>query len=130
MAIFNMTQHAATADQLAVGVVDYPEYQARGRFLSRSEMVELLTFEKLPTAQDLERRATWLAEDLSWRWGDGASAMIGGAPFFMPVLERKLKEYGIKVLYAFSKRESVEEQQPDGSVIKRNTFRHAGFVEA
>ena len=31
---------------------------------------------------------------------------------------------------AFSVRESVEETQPDGSVIKRNVFKHAGFVVA
>ena len=31
-------------------------------------------------------------------------------------------------LYAFSRRESVEEWQPDGSVRKINIFRHDGFV--
>lgn len=31
--------------------------------------------------------------------------------------------------YAFSRRESVETQLPDGSVKKSSVFRHIGFVE-
>ena len=30
-------------------------------------------------------------------------------------------------IYAYSERESVEETQSDGSVIKRNVFKHKGF---
>ena len=33
-------------------------------------------------------------------------------------------------LYAFSVRESVESVEPDGSLVKKNVFRHLGFVEA
>ena len=32
-----------------------------------------------------------------------------------------------KCYYAFSERSSVEETQPDGSVIKKNVFKHKGF---
>jgi hypothetical protein len=56
------------------------------------------------------------------------AAMIGGAPFFMSTLEKTLKEYGIKPLYAFSKRESVEENE-NGIIIKKSIFKHIGFVE-
>ena len=35
----------------------------------------------------------------------------------------------VKPLYAFSKREVVEEQLPDGSVRKTQVFKHLGFVE-
>ena len=48
----------------------------------------------------------------------------------MPALHEWALEAGIKPLYAFSVRESVESTEPDGSVIKRNVFRHMGFVEA
>ena len=54
--------------------------------------------------------------------------MIGGAPFLMGALESALLDYGITPVYAFSKRESVEEVQKDGSVKKINIFRHAGFI--
>ena len=55
--------------------------------------------------------------------------MIGGAPWLMGTLETKLREYGIQPMYAFSRRESVEQKQPDGSVRKVNVFRHAGWVK-
>ena len=48
----------------------------------------------------------------------------------MPPLEKALRGLGIRPLYAFSVRESVEETLPDGSVRKVAVFRHKGFVEA
>ena len=54
--------------------------------------------------------------------------MIGGAPFFMAALESALRDVGVTPIYAFSKREVVEEPQSDGSVKKTAVFRHAGFV--
>lgn len=56
--------------------------------------------------------------------------MVGGAPFFMAPLEAALRAVNIIPVYAFSKRESVEEKQPDGSVKKTQVFKHAGFVPA
>lgn len=55
--------------------------------------------------------------------------MIGGAPFLMPVLDKALRNYGHRPIYAFSKRESVEKTNPDGTVVKTSVFKHAGFVE-
>ena len=55
--------------------------------------------------------------------------MIGGAPFLMGALESELKNRGIQPMYAFSVRDSVEKQNPDGSVTKQNVFKHAGFIE-
>ncbi|MCX2802268.1 hypothetical protein OQJ68_10770 [Microbulbifer thermotolerans] len=121
MRILNLTQHCATPDQLAAGVIDLPEE-------FRQELLELLTFEQLPDADELKRRA-WRVVCLADHYV-GAAAMIGGAPFFMAPLESALRRAGWRVLYAFSRRESVEETQPDGSVRKTNVFRHVGFVEA
>lgn len=115
--ILNVTQHPASPEQREAGVVDAP-YTLAGA----------LTFEELPTRDEIETRAIWLA-DLARDEGAEA-AMIGGAPYLMPALERTLRERGITPLYAFSLRESVEQTQPDGSVRKVNVFRHAGFIAA
>jgi hypothetical protein len=55
--------------------------------------------------------------------------MIGGAPYLMGALEKALRECGFTPVYAFSKRESIDQPQPDGSVRKVAVFRHLGFVE-
>ena len=119
--IINLTQHPATAEQLAAGVVD-PAPEVRGR------VVELLTFDAIPDRMEMVRRAlqlTRIAQDAG-----ATTAMIGGAPYFMGLLEKNLSIRGVKPVYAFSKRESVEEVQPDGSVRKVAIFRHVGFVPA
>lgn len=126
--ILNLTQHPASAEQLAVGVVD----------LSSDDRLILsgwLTFEDCPTGQDVRDRAELIAQAAA---GDSRSvavpagvtfAMIGGAPFLMSALENALIERGITPLYAFSVRESTEQTQPDGSVRKVNVFKHAGWVQ-
>nr|DAK99233.1 MAG TPA: hypothetical protein [Caudoviricetes sp.] len=35
----------------------------------------------------------------------------------------------VPVYYAYSERVSVEEAQPDGSVVKKNVFKHKGFYQ-
>ncbi len=118
MKILNLTQHVATADQIAAGVVEPAD----------KELVQaLITFEQLPIAKELRAKAEALAQMVAYDKYD--TVMIGGAPFFMAPLEAALRARNIKILYAFSKRESVDEMQKDGSVKKVQVFRHAGFVE-
>ncbi len=119
MRILNLTQHAATADQIAAGVVEPAD---------KVLVQALITFDELPDQIRLKAYAQTLAQMARQDGFD--SVMIGGAPFFMPVLQAALQERGIKVLYAFSVRESRDEKLPDGSVKKTQVFRHAGFVEA
>lgn len=133
--ILNLTQHPATPEQLAAGVRDLNQ--------ERQALQELLTFDTLPTLADLEDRADAISL-LARREFDRApfeAVMIGGDPFFMIPLEAALtgdpalptsdpQTYHPEVLYAFSRRESIEQPQPDGSVKKVNIFRHAGFVQA
>lgn len=126
--ILNLTQHPGTPEQ---GVTD----------LIGEELAALktaLTFDTIPTAQEITERAEYIAE-LACMNGLGGEdddpiptrAMIGGAPYLMAPLERALRNVGIDPLYAFSTRESVEQvQAQDGSVRKVNVFRHAGFVPA
>ena len=119
MNILNLTQHDSTSEQVLAGVVEPSDKAAvRG----------LLTFNAIPSKEEMAEKASKLAAvAVNEKCG---SAMIGGAPYFMSALERALKAEGIKPLYAFSVRESVDVAQPDGSVRKMAVFRHLGFVEA
>jgi len=117
--ILNLTQHAATPEQVADGVIE-PE--------NKAAVQAALTFETLPTQAEVQERALDLSEIA--RDSGCEAAMVGGAPYLMEPLERCLKLVGVVALYAFSQRESSEQRQPDGSVRKVQTFRHAGWVQA
>lgn len=129
--ILNLTQHAATDDQLEAGVVDLPADQQR-------ELRQLLTFYTLPGLGELKDRAMKVAQ-LALRFFDAQGvetgnyrnkpvAMIGGAPFFMATLEWALLGEYIQPVYAFSQRVCVETQTESG-VIKTSEFQHMGFVD-
>lgn len=131
MFIINLTQHAASAEQAAAGVVDLPN-------ALRSALSEALTFEELPSSEEVKARAETIAE-LACDNGLGADdsddpipqgAMIGGALWLMRPLADELEARGIQPLFAFSKRESVETNGPDGAIVKTAVFRHLGFVPA
>jgi hypothetical protein len=117
MKVINLTQHKATPDQIEVGVVEPKK---------KHEVAILLTFTELPMSSEIKERAASLAEIAKEE--NAQYAMIGGAPFLMVELHHALLQRGITPLYAFSKRESIEETLPDGSVKKTQIFKHAGFV--
>ena len=129
--IINLTQHAATAEQVAVGVVDLPADQ-------REALIDALTFESIPDAEEIRDRAHDIAElacfnGLGGDDGDDpfpSHAMIGGALWLMAPLAKELRLRSIEPVFAFSVRETEEKVQPDGSVKKVAIFRHAGFVQA
>jgi hypothetical protein len=129
--ILNLTQHTATHEQIAHGVVDLPAE-------ARERLTVLLTVNTLPTWHEIIERCENIAE-LACQNGLGGDegddphpthAMIGGAPAMMGPLEAALRAVGIKPLYAFSTRESVETVQADGSVRKTAVFRHVGWWPA
>lgn len=121
--IVNLTQHKATQDQKEDGVVDLPEKL-------RDQLVEMLTFDDMPDSYEVINRANKIARMLDdFVKSKPTAVMIGGAPFLMPVLDKALRNYGHRPIYAFSKRESVEKTNPDGTVVKTSVFKHAGFVE-
>lgn len=129
MKVLNLTQHAPTADQVAAGVYDHPD--------RATEVARLLTFDALPTLEEIRQRAeslSWLAHEARpvgpKGTFDGDAVMIGGAPWLMAPLITALRLRGLRPVFAFSVRESVEETLPDGSVRKSAVFRHCGFVEA
>ena len=119
MAIINLTQHPATAEQVSAGVADLPTE-------ARAELCDLLTFDAAPTRGQMFNRALKLAALVQQQ--GATKAMIGGAPFFMGTLQDTLKLRGIAPVYAFSQRESVE-KEVEGKIVKTNVFKHVGFVE-
>lgn len=116
--MINLTQHNATADQLAVGVVDLT-----GDKLAR--LKELLTFDVAPSYSEMRERADEIAQ-IAKSTGE-TGAMIGGAPFFMQFLERALFAVGIRPFYAFSKRCVIKDA--DG-VKERIVFKHETFIDS
>jgi hypothetical protein len=129
--ILNLTQHVVTPEQEAQLVVE-PR-------MTKEKIRKLLTFEEIPTNEEIEARANELARiavsEASMYAGETDNevwitrVMIGGAPFFMGALEKAVRDCGFTPVYAFSKRESEDVPQPDGSVKKIQVFRHIGFVE-
>lgn len=115
--ILNLTQHPASVEQLAAGVIDLPK---------DSVLFDALTFNELPTKEAIETRAKLIAGIALTH--DATHAMIGGAPYLMGALETALKSRGVQPLYAFSERVSVE-KEVNGEVVKTSVFKHLGFVE-
>ena len=122
--IINLTQHPATAEQAAAGVVDLS-----GDALNA--LRDALTFHALPTREEIRSRAEYIAALAAYAGDDAGpptAAMIGGAAYLMSALEGALDDLFITPVYAFSLRESVEHVEDDGAVVKKNIFRHVGFV--
>jgi len=120
MKILNLTQHPATPEQKAQGVVDLSEED-------RDLLKFLLTFDAIPTEDHMRGRAEGICK-MADRY-EIDSAMIGGAPYFMGVLEHYLWMQCVTPLYAFSQRVVEEEEQPNGEVRKVSVFKHLGFVQ-
>ena len=112
--MFNLTQHNTTADQKKEGVKDFPFDK------------ELLTFIEIPSTSEMIARAKKLAA-IVVASGE-TSAMIGGAPFFMSILESVLLDHGIEPVYAFSVRVSEDKTDSNGVMVKTSQFQHLGFV--
>ena len=140
MKILNLTQHVATPEQIEAGVYE-PSKEYKDAIIGH------LSFNVMPSWQELEKQADALAQITMYLTSEqlgstdddgmpifepviGARVMIGGAGFFLGVLERKLKEYGLQPVHAFSQRVSVDTHNSDGTVTKTSTFKHIGFIEA
>lgn len=123
--VINITQHSVTVDQIndlenrfkEVGVLN-PEGDL---------FKQILTFSNLPSTEEMEKRAKKIAND-SYILG-ASYAIVGGAPYFMAMLEKELFRLNIVPLYSFSERISKEVEE-NGTVKKINVFKHTGFIEA
>ena len=121
--ILNLTQHPASQEQIEAGVIEPTK---------KEYVKELLTFNELPTKQQIKEKAKKIAVYASFVFRNtkdfkDRKAMIGGAPYLMSQLEEQLRRYRIEPIYAFSQRVS-EEKEIDGKIVKTNVFKHIGFV--
>ena len=110
----NLTQHASSPGQFC----EEPK--------NKELVSKLLTFDIIPNGHTLRQRADELAV-IAAEHG-ATEVMIGGAPYFMSYLEKSIIHCNMQPCYAFSKRESVDEKQPDGSIKKTTVFKHDGFI--
>lgn len=130
MTIINLTQHSATAEQIAAGVVDMNGEE-------KQELNRLLTFNDRPTREDIQSRCAELVHlachSVAWapslQAPNQSTVMIGGAMWLMGPLSQWLHDNGMRPVFAFSRRESVEVATADG-VQKTSVFKHVGFVDA
>jgi hypothetical protein len=157
MSILNLTQHAATPDQLTAGVIDLdPARQATLRDLLTVD-VEKVSLSYLPDHLDSRvdgilsliwpelRDGTYnacreavdlyeIAEDTFAGYnaarGPVLEAMVGGMPALVDRLVKRLRSIRCRPLYALSNRVVVEQAMPDGTVRKTAEFRHVGFIAA
>lgn len=118
MKTLNLTQHTPTAEQVAASVVQPADAGA---------VKSLLTFTAAPAAEEIRQRADALAQIAVAE--EAPVAMIGGAGYLMPALERALRARGIRPVHSFTERRSVEKTNEDGSVEKTAVFVHVGWVE-
>jgi len=153
--IINLTQHEATQTQALAGLVDLsPEGREKLSYyltvpeeeLQASEDVfknvlharvagivsliwPLLVEEDEARAKEAVR---FYSEGDSFEGWNASrrylcDALIGGAPYLVDLLKERLKELGVRPVYATSVRRSVEEIMPDGSVRKTQVFEHLRF---
>lgn len=125
--IINLTQHHFSNEQKEEFLLKDFEWVN-----TTDEVKELLTFTTRPTLAEMQERAKALVAHAKANQAGGVISetvvMCGGAPYFMPVLEQAFLGTGIRVVYSFSERASIETTMPDGNVVKTSVFRHAGFI--
>jgi hypothetical protein len=136
MKVLNLTPFQTTSSQFIAGVVDLPESE-------RVKLIKLLAFTAVPLQKELIERSEAIAEIARKSGYD--TAMIGGVPYMLTVLERSLNSVGINPVYSFTIREikqvcsdistqatntnsNVRLINEDASTQMIETYRHVGFV--
>lgn len=115
----NLTQHPASEDQARDGLIDLT-----GEV--RASLLGALTFTSLPTGDVIAEAAAKIVAIAKALNAD--YAMIGGAGFLLPELERQLLAECIFPLQAFTARVVEETISPTGEMVKTSVFRHAGWI--
>lgn len=116
--IYNFTQHETIPYQKKFNIVDVP---------NQEYLKSLLTFDVLPDSDELEKRATLIA-DYATEIG-AKQIMIGGALYLMPYLIDELNKRNIISYFAFSKRVNKEIIVNDETVIKKSKFLMEGLIK-
>jgi hypothetical protein len=115
--MINLTQHPATAAQgnMAAQAADDSAIKA------------LLNIEPGESGLDIAQRVQSLCDWVQSVDDDDKTVMVGGHLYLTMSLTARLVSLGYTVVMAESRRESVETTGPDGSVTKRNVFKHCGW---
>lgn len=116
--ITNLTRYKATPEQIKSGVRDIKNMDARGRLIMH------LTFTNLPTPEEIRDRAYCIS---LLAYSD--YAMIDGASYLMPALEKELIRRDVIPLYPVLKRVIKLDVDESGKEIRTITFKHLGFVK-
>lgn len=118
---FIIMQHTPTPEQRAEGAERF------------GEIVELGNKALLNVPEDPElgrdwfvQRATEILDAIGGVW-PGDTVMAMGQQQLALAVNAEARRRGACLVEAVTRRESVDESQPDGSVKKTNLFRHAGF---
>lgn len=148
--ILNLTQHAATPEQIAQGLVDHNNRAALKTLLTVEERVltdagwlledvlddrveDLVAIALAYQAEAVDaipddvrgmRRLNAVRDALSLR------VLVGGAPILMERLIPALKREGCIPVHALSARAVEEVPQEDGSMKKTSIFKHIRFMDA
>jgi hypothetical protein len=120
--IFNCTSHTLTAEQrVGFDVVELPADL-------KAQWGQVTELSKEGIADDVVSIVTQTFAGSGY--GFEGVVLVQGHPGVTYMVISRLKGMpGIVPVYAESVRDSVEEQQPDGSVKKMSVFRHLGFRE-
>ena len=121
--MINLTPNKATPEQIADGVTEIDE-------CSHALVKKALTFNGVEDIEghSLKQR---VADLIAIATCFGAnSAMVDGAPYFLPILVESLKKVGITPRYSFSVKEIRETTNEDGTVTKTEVLKHIKFIDA
>ena len=150
MAIINLTQHQATADQVAEGILDvqenftprlknlltFPSVYDVHMLIERAEAIASLAYDSwnanCQAAADADTRPLSSTDDayMDYWYHSAKECMIGGMPSFMRHLEDALIAKGFKVGYACTDRVSVDMPDGNGGIKKSSVFAHVGLYWA
>jgi hypothetical protein len=120
MVIFNCTSHSLTLEQReGFDVIELPSNL-------KAQWGQVTEFSKEGIADDVVGIVTQTFAGAGYDFK--GMVLVQGHPGVTYMVVSRLKGMpGIVPVYAESVRDSVEEQQPDGSVKKVSVFRHLGF---
>lgn len=150
MTIINLTQHVATEDQVAAGVVNvqdnftatlknlltFPATYDVYMLIVRAQAVAAIAYDSwnasCQAAADADTRPLSSTDDayMDYWYHSSKECMIGGMPSFMRHLEDALIAKGFKVGYACTARVSIDVPDGNGGVKKSSVFKHVGMYWA
>lgn len=80
-----------------------------------------------PYAETVDETVQAVFEFIKTNSSEGDMALVQGDMGCTFMLVNMLQRIGITTVYATTKRSSVEQTMPDGSVVKKSTFEHVQF---